>query len=105
MFCKQTLFSLLAVFLFSIIGCATHKSRIIAVQKMDEYPYRTTSEGISLAADPYDSTKKAKEGFYIDVTREGFYPVNLIYTRPSDKTLLTGLPASDGGELVFLCFC
>ena len=88
MFCKQTLFSLLAFFLFSIIGCATHKSSIIAVQKMDEYPYRTTSDGISLAADPYDSTKKAKEGFYIDVTRKGFYPVNLIFKNDTNDRVI-----------------
>ena len=35
--------------------------------------------GIFLAADPYDSSEKAKQGFHVDVTQKNFYPVHLIF--------------------------
>ncbi|MBI2988452.1 MAG: hypothetical protein HYY45_16950 [Deltaproteobacteria bacterium] len=48
------------------------------MRSAEEYPVRATVGDVSLAADVYDSPDKAKAGFHLDVTSEGFYPVNLI---------------------------
>ncbi len=73
---KQSIF--LFIFLFGVGGCASYKHGKINVRSVDSYMHCINSEGISVAADSYDSTEKAKEGFYIDTTSEGFYPINLI---------------------------
>lgn len=80
MFSKHTSsFLLLVGLLLGLTGCATYQTGKIDVRAVDEYPLRITVEGISLAADSYDSGEKAKEGFYLDLTSEGFYPVHLIF--------------------------
>ena len=79
MICRQISFSLLAFILLCITGCATYQYGITDVRPVSEYPNRTQVDGISLAVDPYDSTEKAEKGFHVDVTSEGFYPVNLIF--------------------------
>lgn len=86
---KLMLSFLLSVIFLGATGCATYKAGRIDVRSVEEYACRTNAEGISLAADSYDSTEKAKEGFYVDVTSEGFYPVNMILKNDtSDRVIL-----------------
>ena len=63
----------------SITGCASYQYGIVDIRPAEQYPSRITANGISLAADLYDSKEKAESAFYVDVTSEGFYPVNLIF--------------------------
>lgn len=70
------------------IGCATYQHGAIEVRSIAEYPNRTTVEGISVAAEPYDTPEKAKQGFYDDVTSEGFYPVNLIIQNDTNDRVI-----------------
>ena len=72
----------LAIFLFSwlaITGCASYQYGIVDVRPAEQYSSRVAANGISLAADPYDSKEKAESAFHVDVTSEGFYPINLIF--------------------------
>ena len=62
-----------------MLGCAIYKDSRIDVRAVEMYPIHTISKGILVAADPYDSSEKAKEGFFHDVTAKNFYPVNLIF--------------------------
>lgn len=79
MFCKKVSAFLTMVLLFGITGCASYKPNRIDVHPVETYPIHTISRGILVAADPYDSSEKAKEGFCHDVTAKNFYPVNLIF--------------------------
>jgi hypothetical protein len=88
MYWKQTLISALMVLLLGVTGCATYKHGNIDVRTVDAYSIHTTVDGISLAVDPYDSTEKAKEGFYVDVTSKGFYPLQLIFQNDTDDRLV-----------------
>jgi hypothetical protein len=81
---KQTIILAFMVFLLGAIGCASYKHGIIDVRKVDEYPNNITVNGISVAVDPYDSSEKAKQGFFVDVTSKGFYPVQLIFKNNTD---------------------
>jgi len=75
--------------LFLLLGftnCATYKQRRIDIHPADEYPHLSAAhEGIVVAADPYHSTEKAKQGFYVDVTRKGFLPVNMIVMNDTNE--------------------
>ena len=62
-----------------IHGCASYQYGIVDVRPADQYPSRIAAKGISMAVDPYDSKEKSELAFYVDVTSEGFYPVNLIF--------------------------
>lgn len=74
--------------LFGLSSCASYKSGAIDAKGIDEFSMRTTKEGIAFAADPYDSTDKAKEGFYVDVTSKSYYPVNLIFDNSTNGQIL-----------------
>ncbi len=88
MYWKQTFILALIVLLFAVIGCASYKHGNIDVRTVDAYSIHTTIDGISLAVDPYDSTEKAKKGFYVDVTSRGFYPVQLIFQNNSSDRVI-----------------
>ena len=79
MFCKKVSVFVIMVLLFGTTGCAIYKDSRIDVHGVETYPIHTRSKGILFAADPCDSSEKAKEGFYHDVTAKNFYPVNLIF--------------------------
>lgn len=85
---KQISFLMIVVVFFGVVGCASYKYGKIDVRTVDEYKAHTTTGGISLAADPYDTTEKAKEGFYVDVTSKNFYPVNLIFQNNTNDRIL-----------------
>lgn len=88
MYWKQILISALMVLLLGATGCATYKHGNIDVRTVDAYSIHTTVDGISLAVDPYDTSEKAKEGFYMDVTSKGFYPVQLIFQNNTGDRLI-----------------
>ncbi len=88
MYWKQTLILTFMVLLLGVIGCATYKHGNIDVRTVDAYSIHTTVDGISLAVDPYDSSEKAKEGFCVDVTSKGFYPVQLIFQNNSGDRVI-----------------
>jgi hypothetical protein len=76
---KQILLMMVLAGALAIQGCASYQYGVIDVRPAEQYPSRTAAKGIALAVDPYDSKEKAEAAFYVDVTSEGFYPVNLIF--------------------------
>lgn len=76
---KRIFMTILLVCANAIQGCASYQYGIVDVRPAEQYPSRVAAKGISLAVDPYDSKEKAEAAFYVDVTSEGFYPVNLIF--------------------------
>lgn len=88
MFWKKFSFLILLTFFFIIEGCASYKHGTVNVGSLNEYSNSTSSGGIIAAAEPYDSTEKAKEAFYEDVTSEGFYPINLIVQNNSGDRIM-----------------
>ena len=79
MFCKKVSVFVIMILLFGTTGCAVYEHSKIDVDPVETYRIHTISKGIWVAADPYDSSEKAKEGFCHDVTAKNFYPVNLIF--------------------------
>jgi hypothetical protein len=88
MLSKQILLCSTLILQLLIIGCASYKAGRIDVRPVEEYANFTEKEKILLAADPYDTSEKAKECFYEDVTEQGFYPVNLIIKNDSNERIL-----------------
>jgi len=75
---RQMRFLIVLFLMLAVVSCATYKRGIIEIRSVNEYAHLSTAEGVTVAADPYDSTEKAKKGFYLDVIRQGFFPINLI---------------------------
>ncbi len=73
---------------FGLASCASYKAGQIDVRPIDEYTIRTKVEGISCAADPYDTAEKAKQGFYEDITSQGFYAIHLIFSNETDDRVM-----------------
>ena len=71
----QRLFILFVVFLSSY-GCATHQVKPVDTRAVETYKNRVSIDGVLAATDPYDDAEKAQQGFYQDVTREGFSRYN-----------------------------
>ncbi len=82
---KRTFLLLSLLVLLGPVSCATYRPRRIDIRPVGEYPNMSTAEGISVAADPYGTEEKAKEGFQKDVTRKGFLPVNLIFENDTSE--------------------
>jgi hypothetical protein len=74
--------------LLSCVACASYQHGIIDTRPVDTYQNRVTVEGVSTAADAYDSSEKAQKGFYVDVTSEGFYPVQLIFKNDTNDRVI-----------------
>jgi hypothetical protein len=88
MFYKYLSFLFVVIMSLAVTVCASYQAGGIDVRAVDQYSLRTIVDGISLAADLYDSTEKTKQGFYVDVNSEGFYPVNLIFKNNTDDRVL-----------------
>jgi hypothetical protein len=71
-----------------LVSCATYKAGQINVRAIDEYTTKTNAGGILCAADPYDTSEKAKQGFYEDVTSVGFYPIHLIFSNETGDRVM-----------------
>ena len=83
----QRLFILFVVFLSSY-GCATHQVKPVDTRAVETYKNRVSIDGVLAATDPYDDAEKAQQGFYQDVTREGFFPVQLVFKNDTGDRLI-----------------
>lgn len=79
---------ILFALLVSNYGCATHQVNPVDTRAVEAYPNRVALDGIAAAADPYDDAEKAQRGFYQDVTREGFFPVQLVFKNDTNDRVL-----------------
>jgi hypothetical protein len=79
---------MLLILFVSSYGCATHQVNPIDSKSVEAYTNRLTQDGVSAAADPYDNAEKAQRGFYQDVTREGFFPVQLIFKNDTNDRVI-----------------
>lgn len=80
---------LMLVFIFiSLYGCATHQVNPVDTRGVETYKNRISIDGISAATDAYDDAEKAQRGFYQDVTREGFFPVQLIFKNDTNDRIV-----------------
>jgi len=68
--------STIAIILLS--GCASYKVNQVSVHHADAYLHKQTKHDITVACDPFDTADKAKSAFHIDVTKKGYYPINVI---------------------------
>ncbi len=85
---KQAFLMIFIVLCVSFTGCASYQYGIVDVRPVEQYPSRLVANGISMAADPYDSKAKAESAFYVDVTSEGFYPVNLVFRNDTQDRVI-----------------
>ena len=60
----------------------------IDVLSTDVYPHHMTAKGISIAAEAFETEKEAKEGFYVDVREQGFYPVLLVFRNGTNDRII-----------------
>jgi hypothetical protein len=82
-------FIVLAILIISQLGCASYQSKVISASPIENYALGTKNYGISFAADPFDTSEKAKDAFYADITSRGYYPVQLIFKNDtSDKVMV-----------------
>lgn len=80
---------LLIIFSMVLFGCATYQAKTISANPIEGYAFSTKKDGIYFAAEPFDTSEKAKDAFYADVTSYGYYPVQLIFKNSNtDKILL-----------------
>jgi hypothetical protein len=81
---------LVVVFLVCIssYGCATHQVNQIESRSVESYTNTVVLDGVSAAADAYDNAEKAQRGFYQDVTREGFFPVQLVFKNDTNDRVI-----------------
>lgn len=71
-----------------LFGCATHQVNPVDTRPVDTYKNHVSINGILAAADPYDDAEKAQRGFYQDVTREGFSPVQLVFRNETNDRII-----------------
>lgn len=79
MFARLKLLSLLLALFIGAHGCASYQVGIVDTRSVETYAGHVANDGVSVAADPYDSAEKATRVFYQDVTNEGFFPIHLIF--------------------------
>jgi hypothetical protein len=79
---------ILIILSLGLVSCATYKGGQVNVRAIDEYTIKTKAEGILCAADPYDTSEKAKQGFYEDITSVGFYAIHLIFANETGDRVL-----------------
>ena len=70
-------------------GIAGEKERLMfRAQPADTYPARDAHDGVILAADPFHSRARTRTVFgKVDVLKAGFFPVLLVITNTTDKTV------------------
>jgi hypothetical protein len=88
MFSKKILLCWTIILQLLIVGCASYKAGRIDTKSIEDYANHAEKDKVLLAADPYDTSEKAKAGFYEDVTEKGFYPVHLIIKNDSNERIL-----------------
>lgn len=78
----------LIILSMDLFGCATYQAKTISVNPIEGYASSTKKEGIYFAAEPFDTSVKAKDAFYADVTSYGYYPVQLIFKNANPDKIL-----------------
>ena len=78
----------LIILSMGLFGCATYQAKTISVNPIEGYASSTKKEGIYFAAEPFDTSVKAKDAFYADVTSYGYYPVQLIFKNANPDKIL-----------------
>lgn len=81
------MFSLISFVLF-YTGCATYKSQMVRMEPMEAYKNRVTNSNITIAIDPYDTSSKAKQVFYVDVTKKNIKPIQVIVDNKSSDNIM-----------------
>jgi len=80
---------ILVVLSWGLLACATYQSKAISISPIEGYAFSTKKEGIHFAAEPFDTSERAKDCFYADVTSGGYYPVQLIFKNDTtDKVMV-----------------
>ena len=85
---KKILIFAIVVLAIAAAGCATHKRSQLDVLTTDAYPCHMTAKGISAAAEPFETEKEAKKGFYVDVRKQGFYPVLVVFRNGTNDRII-----------------
>ena len=80
---KKICFVMSVLLVLCLVGCATYKVQQVSVHHASSYLHKQTLHDITIACDPFDTADKAKSAFYIDVTKKGYYPINIIITNNS----------------------
>lgn len=78
MYAKTSVLLSLALMVAVSVGCATYQHGQIDTKAVDAYSSSSSIGGITIAADAYDTTEKAKQVFYEDVLSKCFHPIQLI---------------------------
>jgi hypothetical protein len=79
----------LIILSMGLIGCATYQVKTISASPIEGYAFSTKKDGVYFAADPFDTSEKAKDAFYADVTGGGYFPVQLIFKNDTpDKVMV-----------------
>ena len=61
----------------------------VQIQPIESYPAKATVESITIAADPYDSDKKAYSAFDVkDLNSRGYFPIHVIIQNRSSDFLI-----------------
>ncbi len=84
----KLILSLLAIISLIIMGCASYQAQTISAGSVEGYALNTKQEGISFAAEPYDTAGKAKSAFYADITSQGYYPVLLVIKNNTSENIM-----------------
>ncbi len=79
---------LLTIILMIQVGCASYQAQTISAGSIEGYALNSTKEGISFAAEPYDTAEKAKGAFYADITSQGYYPVLLVFKNNTSENVM-----------------
>ncbi len=71
-----------------VSACAGYDKPQISVLPIEEYQHRVNVDGISMAAEPYNTADKATLVFDEDLTAKGYYPINVVIRNDTDDRLL-----------------
>jgi hypothetical protein len=73
----------------ALLAASDYKMRTVKVLPFESYPARITVDGITVAADPYDTDEKSYKAFYVKtMNSQGYYPVHVIIQNTSQYFLL-----------------
>jgi hypothetical protein len=73
---------------FGVAGCASYNAGTAPTRDVGEYKNSTDQGGVKVAADLYTDPVKTKDVFYVDLAKEGFYPVLVMVQDNGDDRLL-----------------
>jgi hypothetical protein len=77
-----------ALLAFNLAGCASYNAGTAQTRDVGEYGNSTDQGGVKAAADLFTDPAKIKDVFYVDLTKEGFYPIFVMIQDSGDARLL-----------------